>query len=227
VSGLLLVTAVEAEAQALRRHLDPRALTGSPDGWEVHPVGVGPAAAAAGTARLLALAEAAGRPYRAVVCAGIAGGFPDSAPLGATVLGSGCVAADLGAQSPEGFLSLDSLGFGTATAPVDAELLAALRQALPDATVGPILTVSTVTGTAEGAAALRHRHPDAVAEAMEGYGVGVAAAAAAVPFVELRTIANPIGPRDRPAWRLDLAFAALASAGDRLTAAAGTLASWH
>jgi futalosine hydrolase len=230
VTGLLLVTAVEAEADALRRQLDQRALTGAAQplpGGNVHAVGVGPAAAAAGTARLLAKAEAAGAPYRAVVCAGIAGGYPDVVGLGATVLASGCVAADLGAQSPDGFLSLDALGFGSATTPVDARLLAALGELLPAAGSGLVLTVSTVTGTAEGAAELRRRHPTAVAEAMEGYGVGVAATAAGVPFAELRTIANPVGPRDRPAWRLDLAFAALAHCGDLLGRGAGRLAAWH
>ena len=73
----------------------------------VEPVGVGPAAAAAGTARLLALAEAAGRPFRAVLSAGIAGGFPGRAGIGATVLGVRSIAADLGAESGDGFLPID------------------------------------------------------------------------------------------------------------------------
>ncbi|GAB3964652.1 hypothetical protein GCM10027615_07780 [Plantactinospora veratri] len=55
--GILVVTAVAAEAEAVRAGLAGDTVT-------VAPVGVGPAAAAAGTARLIALAEAAGRPYR-------------------------------------------------------------------------------------------------------------------------------------------------------------------
>jgi futalosine hydrolase len=47
---------------------------------------------------------------------------------------------------------------------------------------------------------------------MEGYGVATAAAAAGVPFAELRTISNPVGPRDRAAWRLGEALAALTAA---------------
>ncbi len=223
MSGVLVVTAVEAEATAFARHLRPGVLAATGPGT-VRAVGVGAAAAAAGTARLLALAEAAGAPYRAVLSTGIAGGYADAAPLGSTVLGSACIAADLGAESPDGFLSLDSLGFGSATAPVDPELLAALASVLPGATAGTILTVSTVTGTADGATELRRRHPDAVAEAMEGYGVGVAAAQAGLPFVELRTVSNPIGPRDRGAWRIGDAFAALAQAGAQL---GGTLKAWH
>ena len=79
-----------------------------------------------------------------------------------------------------------------------------------------MLTVSTVTGTTASTDELRRRHPDAVAEAMEGYGVAVAAAQAGVPFAELRTISNPIGPRDRDAWRLREALAALTAAAPAL-----------
>ncbi|MER7455739.1 futalosine hydrolase [Micromonospora sp. NPDC126480] len=211
MTGLLVVTAVPAEAQAVR--------AGLPDGTAtVAPVGVGPAVAAAATARLLALAEAAGRPYRAVVSAGVAGGFVGRVPVGGTVIGSSAIAADLGAESPEGFIPVDQLGMpaevlgGGSTITADPGLVAALRTALPAAAVGPVLTVGTVTGTAAGTAALLRRHPDAVAEAMEGYGVGVAAAHAGLPFVELRTVSNPVGPRDRDAWRLREALAALTEA---------------
>ncbi|MFC8850672.1 MULTISPECIES: futalosine hydrolase [unclassified Micromonospora] len=215
MTGLLVVTAVPAEAEAVRA-----GLPAPPRGAEVTvvPVGVGPAVAGAATARLLALAEAAGRPYRAVVSAGIAGGFVGRAAVGATVLATRSVAADLGAESPTGFIPVDELGMppellGVGTAvPADPDLLAALRAALPAATVGAVLTVSTVTGTAAGTAALADRHPDAVAEAMEGYGVAVAAAQAGLPFAELRTVSNPIGPRDRGAWRMREAFAALTAA---------------
>ncbi|MGY3514986.1 futalosine hydrolase [Micromonospora sp. PTRAS2] len=233
-AGLLVVTAVPAEAEAIRAGLSaaspgttppaaaPAGTSPAAAGVTVVPVGVGPAVAGAATARLLALAEAAGRPYRAVVSAGIAGGFVGRAAVGATVLASRSVAADLGAESPTGFIPVDQLGMppellGAGTAvPADPGLLAALRAALPAATVGAVLTVSTVTGTAAGTAALADRHPDAVAEAMEGYGVAVAAAQAGVPFAELRTVSNPIGPRDRSAWRMREAFAALTAAAAAL-----------
>ncbi|WP_089154469.1 futalosine hydrolase [Micromonospora sp. NBS 11-29] len=215
MTGLLVVTAVPAEAEAVRAGLtDP--------GVTVRPVGVGPAVAAAATARLLALAEAAGRPYRAVVSAGIAGGFVGRVAVGGTVLADRSVAADLGAESPAGFLPVEELGMPAdllgvgRTVPADPALLGALRAALPAATVGTVLTVSTVTGTAASTTALTDRHPDAVAEAMEGYGVAVAAAQAGVPFAELRTVSNPIGPRDRDSWRMRDAFAALTTAAAAL-----------
>ncbi|MGI5147098.1 futalosine hydrolase [Plantactinospora sp. CA-294935] len=203
--AILVVTAVAAEAEAVRAGLSADAVT-------VEPVGVGPAAAAAGTARLIALAEAAGRPYRGVLSAGIGGGFPGRAPVGGIVVATRTVAADLGAESPDGFLTLDELGFGTTTLPADPALLEVLRSGLPQAVTGAVLTLNTVTGTTATTAALLARHPDAVAEAMEGYGVATAAVTAGLPFAELRTISNPIGPRDRSGWRIGDAFAALTAA---------------
>ncbi len=215
MTGLLVVTAVPAEAEAIQAGLSDPTVA-------VVPVGVGPAVAGAATARLLALAEAAGRPYRGVVSAGVAGGFGDMVTVGGTVLGTCAVAADLGAESPEGFIPVDELGMppellgGGTTVDADPKLLAALRAALPEATVGPVLTVSTVTGSAASTEELRRRHPNAVAEAMEGYGVAVAASHAGVPFAELRTISNPIGPRDRDAWRMRDALNALTKAATAL-----------
>jgi futalosine hydrolase len=204
---LLVVTAVTAEADAVRAGTDPRQVV-------VETVGVGPAAAAAGTARLLA-----GRRYRAVISAGIAGGFPGRAPVGATVLGVRSIAADLGAESPAGFLPVEELGFGHSVVDADPRLVKALAAALPDAIVGDVLTLSTVTGTAATAGVLAARHPGAVAEAMEGF--GVASAAGEVPFAELRTVSNPIGPRDRSSWRLAEALEALSTAAATLWTACG------
>ncbi|MFY1635736.1 futalosine hydrolase [Solwaraspora sp. WMMB335] len=217
---ILVVTAVDAEATAVRHGLVPAA---GGRMVEVAVVGVGSAAAAAGTSRQLALAASTGRPYHAVISAGIGGGFPGRVEVGQTVLATRCVAADLGAESPDGFLSLDELGFGSATAPVDRDLTAWLRAALPAATTGAVLTMNTVTGTAASAAALAARHPDAVAEAMEGYGVACAAGLAGLPFAELRTISNAVGPRDRSGWRIPAALAALTTALTTLTTALTTL----
>jgi futalosine hydrolase len=204
---LLVVTAVAAEADAVRAGADP-------DHVIVQPVGVGPAEAAAGTARLLATGR-----YRAVISAGIAGGFPGRAAVGATVLGARSIAADLGAESPDGFLPVEELGFGRSRVDSDPALLKALAAALPDAIVGDVLTLATVTGTAATAEHLAARFPAAVAEAMEGFGVAVAAGA--LPFAELRAISNPVGPRDRAAWRLKDAFAALSTASGALWTACG------
>ncbi|SDT72229.1 futalosine hydrolase [Actinoplanes derwentensis] len=201
---ILVVTAVNAEAEAFRALLDPEKIV-------VEAAGVGPAAAAAGTARLLA-----SRPYRAVLSAGIAGGFPGRADVGSLVIGVRSIAADLGAESPDGFLPIEELGFGSSVLEADPSLVKALCAALPEAAPGDILTLATVTGTAGTTDRLAARFPHAVAEAMEGYGVAVAAEGAGVPFAELRAISNPVGPRNRAAWRMADAFAALRTAAPAL-----------
>ena len=196
---LLIITAVENEAEALRQ--------AAPASITIAAVGAGPAAAAAGAARLLATGT-----YEAVISAGIAGAFKGRADIADLVLATRSIAADLGAESPTGFLPIDTLGFGTTTIPADPALLKTLQTALPTAKSGDILTLATVTGTAETTARLATTHPEALAEAMEGHGVATAAKAAGVPFAELRAISNLIGPRDRESWRLKEAFEALSNA---------------
>lgn len=202
---VLIVTAVAAERDAILRGLqgDSR--------FHVVAAGAGPAAAAAGTAAALAAGH-----YRCVINAGIGGGFPGVAPVGSLVVASEMIAADLGAETPEGFRSAAELGFGSVNVPADAEAAQSLTAALTAAglpvSTGPVLTVSTATGTAETAAALAARHPGAAAEAMEGHGVAVAAQALELPVLELRAISNPVGPRDRAAWAIGEAMDGLAAA---------------
>ncbi|MFG2872084.1 futalosine hydrolase [Streptomyces sp. NPDC048338] len=238
---ILIVTAVAAEADsvglglpfhgpgsgevplpggfALRRHTGPAPdPAGTPQAATVRPAvvadvlvgGVGPAAVAAATATALASAAA---PYDLVVSAGIAGGFAPAAPLGSVVVSDTLVAADLGAQTPDGYVDVEELGFGRsahrAPEPLTRRISAALAAGGQRHTVAPVLTVSTVTGTAARAAELAGRHPDAAAEAMEGFGVAEAAAAYGVPVVEIRAVSNAVGPRDRAAWRIGEALDSL------------------
>ncbi|MBT2440964.1 futalosine hydrolase, partial [Streptomyces sp. ISL-36] len=152
-------------------------------------------------------------PYDLVVSAGIAGGFQPLAPIGSVVVSDTIVAADLGAQTPGGYLTVEELGFGRSVHPVPAQLTERISRALTEGaqrhTVAPVLTVSTVTGTAERATELAKRHPGAAAEAMEGFGVAEAAAAHGVPVVEIRAVSNAVGPRDRGAWRIGQAMDSL------------------
>ncbi|MGN7382057.1 futalosine hydrolase [Paenibacillus sp. SAFN-117] len=203
---ILVVTAVAAEREAVLRGLQDAGR------FDVLAAGVGPAAAAAGTAAALASSG-----YGLVISAGIGGGFTGRAEVGSLVVADEIVAADLGAETPEGYRSVDELGFGAARIPADAGLVARLDAALREAglavAVGPAVTVSTVTGTAETAARLAARVPGAAAEGMEGFGVATAARQFGLPVLELRAISNPVGPRDRAAWRIGEALDALAAAG--------------
>ncbi|MFF7452844.1 futalosine hydrolase [Kitasatospora sp. NPDC008115] len=217
---LLVVVAVPAEADAVLRGLgcapqapqERVALPGGALDRVAHPSGVtvdvlaggvGPGAAAAAAATALGAAR-----YDLVLSAGIAGGFAPRALVGATVVATAIVAADLGAETPEGFADVTELGFGTVRHTPAPAAVALAAESL-GAVAGTVLTVSTVTGSAARAAALTARHPDAVAEAMEGFGVAEAAARHGVPSFELRTVSNAVGPRDRSAWRIGEALDAL------------------
>lgn len=194
--NVLLVCAVAAEHDAIR--------AATPDA-EVLVAGVGPAAAAAATSAALARAR-----YDVVVCAGIGGGFGALQP-GDIAVASSIVFADLGAQTADGFMPASELGFGTDSYAVAPRF----GLELADRTgghLGTVLTVATVTGTAQTAAELAGRFPDAVAEGMEGAGVAAAAQRHGVPFAELRAISNVVGPRDRDAWRIPAALESLGRA---------------
>lgn len=206
---ILIVTAVEAERIAFEG-----GLAGLSD--ELRAVctvmagGVGPAAVAAATAATLARAEHKGAPYEAVVSAGIGGAFAQAARIGDLLVAERIVAADLGAETAEGFLSVEELGFGTSA--FAAVALGHLKVGVGferDVVRGDVLTVNTVTGSAERAAWLRTRYPGAIGEAMEGYGVAAAAARFGLPVAEVRAVSNLIGPRDRSAWRIGEALATL------------------
>ena len=219
MSRILVITAVEAERDAVTRSLDARPTTiGRYDALVAHTPageatmlagGVGMAASAAATATALALGT-----YDVAVSMGIAGGFDGRAEVGGVVIATDVLACQLGADSPDGFQTfgeLHLLDTGLATAG-GVDLLARRLGAI----AGRILTVSTVTGTDERAREYAERwHP--VAEAMEGWGVWstVQPLGTVIPY-EIRAISNRVGRRDRDSWEIDRALDALAKAAEKL-----------
>ncbi|HEX4429087.1 MAG TPA: futalosine hydrolase [Frankiaceae bacterium] len=210
--GLLVVTAVNAERDAIAKGLGAgeqlsvgpyEALRGR--GVTIVAGGVGPAAAAAATATALSLSPSA---YALAVSAGIAGGFAGRVAVGDVVEATLIVAADLGADSPDGFLTLDALGFGSGEIVAEPLGIGGARR-------GPVLTVSTVTGSEARATELAAR--GGYAEAMEGFGVAEAASRRGVPVAELRAISNQVGLRAAAAWDIPGALAALSSAARELS----------
>lgn len=185
----LIVTSVEAERAAI-------------DLPDVVVGGIGPAASAAAASAALARGS-----YDLVISAGIAGGFAPLRLADIAVAGS-IVFADLGRETAAGFEPVES-------APVRYDVEPALALELADRTgghLGTVVTVATVTGTAATADRLLARHPDVVAEAMEGAGVAAAAVCHGVAYAEVRAISNLVGPRDRAAWRIGDALSALGAA---------------
>ncbi|MXV21036.1 futalosine hydrolase [Deinococcus xianganensis] len=171
--------------------------------------GVGPVAAALATAHALTAA-----PARLVISAGIGGAYPGSGLRpGDLAVSSVMVQADLGAWDGAAFLPLDDLGLSVLPDGPHGAVFPAWThaRAVADsvgAPLGPALTLGGVTGSAAQAQALERRYPGALCEGMEGAGIAHAALLAGVPALEVRGISNPVGPRDRSAWRIPEALAA-------------------
>ena len=144
------------------------------DGADKLVCGIGPVEAAARTAR--ALADL--RPDT-VLHIGLAGARTLEPP--ALVLGSEAVYED--ARGPLLLSRIEP----------DAQLLARVRAALPDAHVLPIGTSAHVGGASA-----------CEVEAMEGFAVLRACALAGVPAVELRAVSNAIDEPDRFEVELDI-----------------------
>jgi futalosine hydrolase len=218
VSRLLVVTAVVHELSAITGSFSAKPGRAQPYPTEsfatsagevvVTAGGVGMASAAAATAYALAQL-----PFDAVLSMGVGGGFDGRAAIGDTVVATSSIACQLGADSPEGYLDFGELGLTDTVLPgtADVEALGARL----DAHLGAVLSVETVTGTDERALGYAQRW-DPAAEAMEGFGVWTAARAAGVPAYEIRTISNRVGRRDRSAWEIGRALAALSLAAKRL-----------
>ena len=153
--------------------------------------GVGPVEAAATTARRLAL-----DPPGAVLHVGIAGAR--GITPGGLVIGSEALYSDISAEVPV----VNRLQ-------PDAQLLDALRQAVPEALSLPIGTSAAVGGAT-----------DVRVEGMEGFAVLRACALVGVPAIEVRAISNEISEGDRSRWRIGRALEALADALPRMLAAA-------
>jgi futalosine hydrolase len=102
---------------------------------------------------------------------------------------------------------------GTTRITVEAGLVKKVAAALSSAglpvSTGAVLTVATVTGTAETVAEMLRRVPGAAVEAMEGYGVAVAAQDSGVPVLEMRAVSNLVGPRDKDTWQIKEALEVL------------------
>jgi futalosine hydrolase len=242
---ILLIAAVPLETELLRREMAPcevrrcggRALyhgTLAGQAVALQHSGVGKANAAATAALLLDSLHP-----EAVLCFGCAGAYPGSdLQSGDLILASEEVYGDEGAMTSDGFLDMEALGFPLAEAggerwfnrfPADPELLgrnhrliAAQAGAGRRVAVGPLVTVSTCSGTTALGRELTRR-TGGLGENMEGAAVAQLCACFGVPFFEVRGISNLVEERDLSRWELAAAAAAaqqairavLAGWGDR------------
>jgi futalosine hydrolase len=175
--------------------------------------GVGPVAAALSAGAFLERhSHAAG-----VVNLGICGSFDPDRPLGETCVASaeiwpeyGVNCAD-GSDEPFSFQMLPDVRLNPVNR-LDLDPASAARAMgleLPEAwTQGPSLTVAGVSGDPARAAQLLARH-EAATENMEGFSLALAARRKALPFLEVRTVSNPVGVRDKRKWNFRLALETL------------------
>ena len=118
--------------------------------------------------------------------------------------------ADLGADSPEGFRDMETLGFPV----VDGQFNRLPLGLFPAPKQAPFVTRTTCTGRLEDALEIERRTGGAV-ESMEGAAVVHVALAYGIPVGEVRGISNMVGNRDRAGWRIEHAARA---AGEALVA---------
>jgi futalosine hydrolase len=171
---------------------------------DVLVTGVGMVATAAWTSRVLAEAR-----YDFALNLGVCGSFDRGLPPGSVVhVVSDCI-AELGAEDDERFLSIEDLGLPAEHAIVNAAVPAnAAVRRLP-AVSG--ITVNTAHGNDRSIAAVMRRLNPAV-ESMEGAAFMYACQIHDLVFAQVRAVSNFVEKRNRPAWRLDEAIAALARA---------------
>lgn len=142
-----------------------------------------------------------------VVGAGIAGAYPAAdLALGQVVVLEEDAFLDLGAEDGEQVLDLWSLGFDPGYPSRFPLLVPPWARALTVVRGG---TCAVCTGSES--TQKRRETAGFQVESMEGAGWALACWRLGVPFAQVRSISNIAGPRDRGAWKIDAALAALAN----------------
>lgn len=200
---LLVVAATEGELSSL-----DIGSTGGHRHIEVVITGVGMVATAAHVSRALARTR-----FDLAINLGVCGAFDRALALGSVVHVTSDRISEVGVEDGPAFVPAEAIGLvdaGTApftggclvnAAPPASASLAALPQVSG-------ITVNTVHGDAASIAAVVGRcHPQV--ESMEGAAFMYACLIAGVPFAQIRAVSNYVERRNRAAWRLPEAIAAL------------------
>lgn len=155
-----------------------------------------------------------------IIQTGCAGLFPQSGlTIGDIAVASGETDIHIGVEpvdgkqsipvSPLPFCTIPEMGI-TSSYPTDKALSVKACDRISagmtvTATIGPFITVSTITATQQRAEAL-YKAYQPVMESMEGAATAHIAALYGIPFIEIRSASNHIGERDKTKWNLPLAF---------------------
>jgi futalosine hydrolase len=222
---IAIIAAVAAETALLRQSLSPcevrrcgarELFLGSLFGQRVVLLhsGIGKINAASAVTALLETIEP-----EAVIVTGCAGAYPESGlAVGDLVLASEEILADEGVITPQGFIDFSALGFPLLEHggplmeqrfPADPQLVAEAQPFIEAAAIaagaklatGPLVTVSTCSGTDQAAQAMVQR-TGGICENMEGAAVAQICRLYEVPFFELRGISNLVENRNLERWDL-------------------------
>jgi futalosine hydrolase len=216
---LLVPTPLEAAAllgKSARGLGAPAEFTIAGRAVDVALVGVGLAAAGAASGRWFAR----GAPSAALLV-GLCGTFDEQElPVGGLFEATAVACDGIGAGEAERFVELPFPPLARTLA--GARPLATLRCASAScgarAVRGALLSVAAASDGSAMVSRRRRRHPDALAEDMEGYAVALAARLAQVPLAILRGASNAAGDRVHARWRVDAALAACRAALEKWVA---------
>lgn len=200
---VLVVAATDGELASV----DARTLT---DNHSIDRLitGVGMVATAVAVARTLARTH-----YNLALNLGVCGAFDRALALGTVVHVVSDQLSELGVEDGPAFIAAHDMGLVEAdTPPLTGGRLVNTHppdsSTLRDLPHVHGITVNTVHGVDTSIAAIRARlHPDV--ESMEGAAFMYACLVAGVPFAQIRAVSNHVERRNRAAWQLPQAIAAL------------------
>lgn len=194
---MLIVAATKYEIAPLMTHfnLSGGNFTGNEE-FDILITGVGM------TATAFYLGKHLSKQYNLVLNLGIAGCFDRNIALGTVVNVCEDTFAELGAEDHENFLSIEDLGLGKSTYSAFNNLLSESVAKLQKVKG---ITVNRVHGHKPSISAISSRLSP-VTESMEGAAVLYCCAQQDVPCLQIRSISNYVEPRNRKAWKTDLAL---------------------
>ena len=159
-----------------------------------------------------------------VLQVGIGGAYPESGlDIGDWALASEENYGDLGVRTGAGWKGAETIGIPVLEKgrvyynhfPLDAEWVQEAATILPEARVGPFVTVQECSGSDE-LGMERGRRFEALCENMEGAAAAHLCACYGIPLVEVRAMSNIVEKRDRKKWDLPLAVERAQSAALKL-----------
>jgi len=154
------------------------------------------------TATAFAMGKHLHQEYKLVVNLGIAGCYDWKFPLGTVLNITEDTFSELGAEDKDGFITIDSLGFGMSTYYGANSLVTDHFTHLPKVKG---ITVNKVHGNKTSIRQIEQRL-NPVTESMEGAAVFYCCTEAETPCIQIRSISNYVEERHRESWKIGLAI---------------------